>query len=80
MAASMPTFVVHIRRTPETLARVVALFHRRAVEFERLTAEPADDPKVLRMTITVETDPDQAQRVEANLCKLVDVLFVSVEA
>jgi acetolactate synthase small subunit len=72
----MVTFVVHVRRTPETLARVVSLFHRRRVEIERLTADRADDPKVLCITITVDMDADQAQRIETNLYELVDVTLV----
>jgi acetolactate synthase small subunit len=72
----MVTFVVHARRTPETLARVVSLFHRRSVEIERLTADRADDPNVLCITITVEMDADQTPRIETNLYKLVDVTLV----
>ena len=68
----MAIFVVHARRTPETLARVVSLFHRRAVEIERLTMERTDDPNSLCITITLETDADQTQRIEANLYKLVE--------
>jgi acetolactate synthase small subunit len=72
----MPTFVVHARRSPETLARVLALFHRRVLEIERLTAERAQDPSLWRITITVEADTDLARRIEANLYKLGDVLLV----
>lgn len=64
------------RRTPETLTRIVSRFHRRAIEIERLTAERADAPNILRITVTLEVDADQAQRIEANLYKLVDVILV----
>jgi acetolactate synthase I/III small subunit len=72
----MPTLVVHARRSPETLTRVLALFHRRALEIERLIAERAQDPFVWRITITVEADTDLVRRIEANLYKLEDVLLV----
>lgn len=73
----MPTFVIYARRTPEVLGRVVSLFHRRAIEIERLTARRAEDANVLRVTISVEAEADQCSRIAANLYKLVDVLFVS---
>jgi acetolactate synthase I/III small subunit len=73
---TMRTFVVYVRRTPEILARVVLLFHRRAIEIERLTAEREEGSDVLRMTVNVEADSEQTQRIEANLYKLLDVLHV----
>jgi acetolactate synthase small subunit len=72
----MLTFVVHARRSPETLGRVLALFHRRAIEIARLIADRAEDPAVWRITITIEADTDLAHRIEANLYKLEDVLLV----
>jgi acetolactate synthase-1/3 small subunit len=73
----MPTFVVHARRSPETLARLLSLFHRRALEINRLTADRAqDDPSIWRITVTVDADADLALRIEANLYKLEGVLLV----
>ena len=72
----MPTLVVHARKSAETLARLLSLFHRRALEIERLTADHAQDPAVWRITITVQGDEDMARRIEANLYKLEDVLLV----
>jgi acetolactate synthase-1/3 small subunit len=72
----MPTFVVHVRRTREVLARVVLLFHRRAIEIERLTAERAEEPNVMRLTITVEIDNDESRRIKADLYKMVDAVLV----
>jgi acetolactate synthase-1/3 small subunit len=72
----MPTFVIYVRRTPEVLGRIVSLFHRRATEIERLTAERLNDSNALRLTIEVETDPERTQLIEANLYKLIDVLSV----
>jgi acetolactate synthase small subunit len=51
---SMPIFVVYARRTPEILGRDVSLFHRRAIDIERLTRERAEESNVLRIAISVE--------------------------
>lgn len=75
----MTKFVVYARRTPEILGRIVLLFHRRAMDIQRLTAERATDPRVVRMTIEVETDLERTRLIEANLYKLVDVFFVGDE-
>jgi acetolactate synthase-1/3 small subunit len=72
----MATFVVYARRTPETLCRIVLLFHRRAMDIERLTAERSSDPSVLRVTIEVDTDLEQTRLIEAHLYKVVDILLV----
>lgn len=73
----MLIFVVHARRSPETLARLLSLFHRRALEINRLTADRApDDPSIWRITVTVDADADLALLIEASLYKLEDVLIV----
>jgi L-asparaginase len=72
----MLTFVVYAQRQRDALARVVMLFHRRKVDVDSLTFEHAECPGVVRMTITVAAEPDQAQCIEANLYKLADVLLV----
>jgi acetolactate synthase-1/3 small subunit len=72
----MPTFVVHARRSPETIARVLSLFHRRALDIERLRADCAEDPTMLRIAITIAADTEVARRIEANLYKLEDVLLI----
>jgi len=46
------------------------------MEIERMSAGPAKDPNVLRATITVPCSADQAQRTEANLYRIVDVVLV----
>jgi acetolactate synthase small subunit len=72
----MLTFVVHVRRTPEILARVILLFHRRRVQIDSLTAMSGEKPDVLRIEVTVDDDQDKAGFLEANLYKLLDVLLV----
>jgi len=70
------TFVVHVENKPGVLTRVSSLFRRRAFNIDSLTVGRTEKPEVSRMTITVEADPDQARRIEANLYKLVNVLLV----
>ena len=52
------------------------MFRRRAFNIESLTVGHTDKPGTSRMTITVEADQHEAQRVEAYLYKLVNVLHV----
>jgi acetolactate synthase-1/3 small subunit len=70
------TFVVYVENKPGVLTRVATLFRRRAFNIDSLTVGRTEKPEVSRMTIVVEADHDQALRVEANLYKLVNVLFV----
>jgi acetolactate synthase small subunit len=72
----MLTFVIHVRRTPEVLARVVLLFHARRVEIGSLVAGLTERPDTLRIEVTVEIDQDKGILIEANLSKLVDVLLI----
>ena len=69
----MPTFVVHARRAPQVLLRVVMEFHKRAIEIERLTAEPGKSRNALRITIAVAVDGERVRRMAANLEKIVEV-------
>ena len=70
------TFVVYVENKPGVLARVAMLFRRRAFNIDSLTVGRTEKPEVSRMTIVVDADRDQALRIEANLYKLVNVLFV----
>jgi acetolactate synthase small subunit len=74
----MPTFVLHARRTPHVLVRVLVEFHKRAMEIERLTAEPGTNRKVLRISVTTTANPEAARRMEANLQKIVEVARVEM--
>jgi len=58
------------------LGRVLSLFHRRGIEIERLTAERSKNENVLRVAVEIQASPDQIERIEANLYKLIDVLLV----
>ncbi len=70
------TFVVYVENKPGVLNRVASLFRRRAFNIESLTVGHTEQPGVSRMTITVEADTFAAQRIEAYLYKLVNVLHV----
>jgi acetolactate synthase small subunit len=72
----MRTFVVYLRRNPESLPWVVLMLHRRVGQIDRLTAERMDNRDVMRVSIGVEADAERATRIEANLYNLVDVLLV----
>ncbi len=72
----MLTFIIYARRTPELLGRLVSIFHGRAIDIESLVAGRTGRPDVLQIKVTVECDQDRAQLIEANLYRIVDVLFV----
>src|SRR4051794_21894472 len=72
----MHTFIAYVEDIPGVLNRVSSLFRRRAFNIASLTVGRTDRPGVSRMTIMLEADDDTARRLEANLYKLVNVLFV----
>ena len=56
-------FVVYVENKPGVLTRVASLFRRRAFNIDSLTVGRTEKPEVSRMTITVDTNPDQAKRI-----------------
>jgi acetolactate synthase-1/3 small subunit len=70
------TFIAYVEDRPGVLARVVSLFRRRAYNIESLTVGRTEIAGVSRMTVVMEADDDAARRIEANLYKLVNVLWV----
>jgi acetolactate synthase I/III small subunit len=72
----MTTLLVDAEAKRDVLARVVMLFHRRAVVIPSLSMAPADLSGILHMVITVEADQDQTKRLVADLHKLVNILSV----
>jgi acetolactate synthase I/III small subunit len=69
-------FVLYVENEPGVLNRVSSLFRRRGYNIESLTVGRTERPGVSRMTILVGVNEGAAQRVEANLYKLVNVLSV----
>ena len=72
----MATLTFYAERTPEVLARVVLLFHRRAIRIDSLTMESSERANVLRIFISVQPDTRGLQNIVANLYKLVEVILV----
>ena len=71
------TFLVCAMNKSDVLARVVLLFHRCAIDIDRLTMRRPKKSSVMRMSITVRVNTDQWNRLEAILHKLFDVLSVT---
>jgi acetolactate synthase-1/3 small subunit len=73
---TLRTFIAHVEDLPGVLNRVTSLFRRRNYNIVSLTVGRTEKSGVSRMTIVIEADDDAARRIEANLYKLVNVLFV----
>jgi acetolactate synthase I/III small subunit len=70
------TIVVLVEDKPGVLNRVASLFRRRGFNIESLTVGHTENPEVSRMTICVDCDEVNDQRLVAYLYKLVNVLQV----
>jgi acetolactate synthase-1/3 small subunit len=73
---TLRTFIAYVEDRPGVLARVAALFRRRAWNIASLTVGRTHVEGVSRMTFQTEADDDAARRIEANLYKLIEVLWV----
>jgi acetolactate synthase I/III small subunit len=71
------TLVILVEDKPGVLNRVASLFRRRAFNIDSLTVGHTENPGVSRMTIVVDADEDNIERLTAYLYKLVNVLQVS---
>ena len=74
--ATYRTFVVYVEDKPGVLNRVSSLFRRRNFNIHSLNVGNTNEVGVSRMTIVIESDVDKGKRIEANLYKLVNVLWV----
>lgn len=70
------TLIATVENKPGVLNRVASLFRRRNFNIEALNVGRTENPDISRMTITVDSDMVTADRVEANLYKLVNVMDV----
>jgi acetolactate synthase I/III small subunit len=71
------TFIAYVEDRPGVLNRISSLFRRRAFNITSLTVGRTDKEGVSRMTIVVaDADEHTAHNLEANLYKLVNVLWV----
>ena len=73
---TLHTFIAYVEDLPGVLNRVTSLLRRRNYNIVSLTVGRTERPGVSRMTIVLEADDDGARRIEANLYKLVNVLWV----
>ena len=71
------TFVVTVEDLPGVLNRISSLFRRRGFNIESLTVGHTERPGVSRMTFVVLTDESGAERFQAHLYKLVNVMSVA---
>jgi acetolactate synthase I/III small subunit len=71
------TLVALVEDKPGVLNRVASLFRRRAFNIESLTVGHTELPGVSRMTIILDNTQTNAERVTANLYKLVNVIQVA---
>jgi acetolactate synthase, small subunit len=70
------TFIAYVEDRPGVLNRVASLFRRRGFNIDSLTVGRTHIPGISRMTVMIDADPDTARRIEANLYKIVNVLWV----
>ncbi|MGA9522255.1 MAG: acetolactate synthase small subunit [Myxococcaceae bacterium] len=70
------TFITWVEDRPGVLNRVISLFRRRGYNIESLTVARTEKPLVSRITLVIQADDDTARRLEANLYKLINVLYV----
>jgi acetolactate synthase-1/3 small subunit len=71
------TLVALVEDKPGVLNRVASLFRRRAFNIESLTVGPTEKEGVSRMTIVIDSNQTNAERVTANLYKLVNVIQIT---
>lgn len=72
------TIVALVENKPGVLNRVASLFRRRAFNVDSLTVGRTHRPHVSRMTIVVDAERVNPNKIAANLTKLVNVIDVQV--
>ena len=72
----MRTLVARVEDKPGVLNRVASLFRRRAFNIESLTVGHTEKPGISRMTIVVDSEKTDTEKVAQNLYKLVNVISV----
>ena len=70
------TISAMVENKPGVLARMSGLFARRGFNIDSLAVSATEDPKVSRMTITVEGDELTLEQICNQLMKLIDVIEV----
>lgn len=70
------TIIALVEDRPGVLSRIASLFRRRGFNIESLTVGHTEQPGISRMTIVVDTNEVEAERVIAYMYKLVNVIQV----
>jgi len=70
------TLIALVEDKPGVLNRVASLFRRRAFNIESLTVGHTEQPGISRMTIVIDSNQTNVERVTANLYKLVNVIQI----
>ena len=73
------TFVVRVQDRPGVLNRVTSMCRRRSYNIDWLTVGPTVERGVSQITFQAHLDDEGAQKLEASLHKLVEVLSVEDE-
>ncbi len=68
------TLVTLVEDRPGVLNRVASLFRRRGFNIESLTVGHTETPGISRMTIVVDSTPQNIERLIQYLYKLVNVI------
>lgn len=76
MSVTTRTFIVFVEDKPGVLNRVISLIRRRNYNIDSLTVGRTERAAVSRITLVIGADDGMARRLEANLYKLVNVLYV----
>jgi acetolactate synthase-1/3 small subunit len=71
------TLVALVEDKPGVLNRVASLFRRRAFNIDSLTVGHTEQEGISRMTIVMASNPNDAERLTANLYKLVNIVQVA---
>jgi acetolactate synthase-1/3 small subunit len=72
----MRTLLALVEDKPGVLNRTASLFRRRAFNIESLTVGHTEEPGISRMTIVVDSEKTNVEKVAQNLYKLVNVIKV----
>lgn len=70
------TFVVLVEDKPGVLNRVVSVFRRRLFNIESLTVGQTHQPGISRITIVVDSDKTEVERIMPYMYKLINVIQV----
>ena len=73
---SRHTLSVLVEDKPGVLARIAALFSRRAFNIESLAVGPTENPDISRMTIVVDVAGTPLEQITKQLNKLVEVIKI----